>query len=356
MELHELRSKIDAIDDQIIELLVQRMEVVQQVGKLKRTTGSTIYRPEREKSIVDRLEAKVAGRGNLNRQAIEAIYLEIFAISRNLELPERIAFLGPEGSFTHQAAESRFGALSEYISLTTIRSVFESVETGRVRFGVVPIENNQEGSVAETIDSLCEKNVKIVAEVPMSIHFTFASLQDRMQHINVIYSKDIAFRQCKNFIEEYFGDKVKLIEVTSTSKAAQLAAENPQSAAICSPIAAKLFRLPVLFENIEDSHHNTTRFLILAKDYINQPSKQDKTSILVRIPDKPGALVNFLREFKDRDINLTKIDSRPARIRDNFKYWFLIDFDGHFQDANVQEIFQKHSDIITFLGSYVKMC
>jgi chorismate mutase/prephenate dehydratase len=356
MDLNELRTKIDFIDDQIVELLNQRMDVVLQVGSVKRSSGTTIYRPEREKSIVDRLEAKIVGKGYLNRQAIEAIYLEIFAISRNLELPERIAYLGPEGSFTHQAAESRFGALSDYISLKTIKSVFESVETGRVRFGVVPIENNQEGSVNETIDSLCEKNVKIVAEIPMSIHFTFASLQDHLPNINTIYSKDIAFRQCKKFIEEYFGEDVKLIEVTSTSKAAQLAAENPHSAAICSPIAAKLLRLPVLFENIEDSHNNTTRFLILSKDFINQPSSSDKTSILVRIPDKPGGLVNFLNEFKDRDINLTKIDSRPARIRDNFKYWFLIDFDGHFQDDNAQEILKKHSDIITFLGSYVKMC
>lgn len=171
MNLEELRERIDSIDNQLLDLLNERMKVVKEVGDLKRATKTVIYRPEREKQILDRLEK--LNKGLLSPSAIEAIYLEIFAVSRNLELPERIAYLGPEGSFTHQAAESRFGAMSEYLMLPTILSVFESVETGRARFGIVPIENNQQGVVPETVDLLREKELLIAAEMQLSVHFTF---------------------------------------------------------------------------------------------------------------------------------------------------------------------------------------
>jgi len=282
--------------------------------------------------------------------------LEIFAVSRNIELPERISYLGPEGSFTHQAAESRFGAMGEYIALPTIKAIFDSIETERVRFGIVPIENNQEGSVTDTIDQLCTRDVKIVAEIPMPIHFTFASSENNLHNIETILSKDIAFRQCRHFIEDHFGNEVKCIEVTSTSKAARLAKEQPNSAAICSHIAAKLYDLPVLFKNIEDTHHNRTRFLILGKNVLNQPGEKDKTTILARISDMPGALVDFLYEFKTAGVNLTKVESRPAKEGDKFKYWFLIDFDGHYKDEKVIPIFDKYAEQINFLGSYVKLC
>lgn len=351
--LGKLRQQIDSIDDQIIELLGQRMEVVRQVGLLKKQHQTAIYRPEREKAIIDRLE-QYSG-DLLNRSAIEAIYQEIFAVSRNLELPEKVAYLGPEGSFTHQAAASRFGTLSDYLPFKTIRSVFDNVETGRARFGVVPIENNREGSVVETIDMLCTRDVKIVAELPMAVHFTLASLQDHTHNIKRIYSKDIAFRQCQGFLSEYFGEEVELIEVESTSKAARLASEQPDAAALCSGIAAKLYGLPVLYDNIEDSEDNTTRFLIIAKDMVNQASGEDKTTILAKLPHRPGGLAQLLEEFRSRDINLTSIQSRPARIKESFKYWFIIDFEGYHQDAAVQEIFSLYGEDIAFLGSYVKL-
>ena len=226
MNLQDLRNRIDTIDDQLLELLNERMELVKQVGDLKRSSQSIIYRPEREKQILDRLEKQNGGL--LTRQAIDAIFFEIFAVSRNLELPERVSYLGPEGSFTHQAAESRFGSMSEYLVLPTIHSVFESVETGRAKFGVVPIENNQEGIVIETVDHLREKNLSIVAEVLLQVHFTFASQSDSLKEIRRIYSKDIAFRQCGKFLSEYLdGLDVELIAVESTSKAAKLASEDP---------------------------------------------------------------------------------------------------------------------------------
>ncbi|MEN7549360.1 prephenate dehydratase [Rapidithrix thailandica] len=353
MNLDQLRERIDEIDAKLLELLNQRMEVVHEVGALKRTSKTVIYRPEREKFIIDRLYK--LNKGGLTRAAIEAIFLEIFSVSRHFELPERVAYLGPEGSFTHQAAESRFGAVSEYVALNNIKQIFDSVETERVRFGVVPIENNQEGSVAETIDQLCERDIKIVAEVPMSIHFTLSGLEDRLEKIHTIYSKDIAFRQCKNFLENYFGDRVNLVEVASTSKAAKLASEEEGAAAICSHIAAKLYNLPVLFENIEDSKSNRTRFFIISKNIVNQKSDNDKTTILAKIKDEPGGLVEFLNDFKREKINLCKLESRPARIKASFKYFFLIDFEGHYTDLNAQRIFEKYGERITFLGSYVRM-
>jgi chorismate mutase/prephenate dehydratase len=206
------------------------MNLVKSIGKGKMSQGIPIYRPEREQAIIERLVRQ--NRGLLNSVAISAIFHEIFAVSRNLELPERIAYLGPEGSFTHQAAEMKFGPTSEYLELANIRAVFDAVHTGRVRYGVVPIENNQQGSVHETILLLGEKPVKIVSELTMPIHFSFASRFHDLQTIEKVYSKDIAFRQCERFLADTFGDlKVECIPVESTSKAAKLAMTESASAA-----------------------------------------------------------------------------------------------------------------------------
>jgi len=356
MSLEDLRARIDALDNQLLDLLNARMDVVRQVGELKRSSNTLIYRPEREKSILDRLDERNSGL--LNRPAIDAIFLEIFAVARHLELPERIAFLGPDGSFTHQAAESRFGAMGEYDALPTIRSVFEAVETGRARFGVVPIENNQEGVVFETIDNLNEASVSIVAEVVTPIHFAFVTQAEHLTDIRAIYSKDIGFRQCKKFLDDYFdGLDVEIIPVESTSKAAKLAAQDPHAAAICSSIAAKIFGVPLLFDNIQDSSLNRTRFLILAKDFQNQPSGNDKSTVIVNFPnsDKPGTLSKFLREFELYDINLTKLVSHPSRAGSGFGFWFLMEFEGHFQDEHVQRAIQRGSADVKWLGSYVKL-
>jgi chorismate mutase/prephenate dehydratase len=354
--LEECRIAIDGIDDEMIELLNRRMEIVERVGEIKHETGGTVYRPEREKAIIDRLSAKSDAEGGLlNRSAVEAIFLEIFAVSRNLELPERIAYLGPEGSFTHQAAESRFGAMSDYLSLGSIHSVFKTVEAGRAKFGVVPIENSRDGVVGETLDLLAKSPVKIVAELYMPIHMAFATKAEHVKNIKKIYSKDKGFGQCREFLREHGLDTVEHIPVESTAKAAILAAEEPEAAAICSHIAAKLYGVPTLFENIEDVHNNTTRFFILS-DFKNAGSGDDKTSLFVRLKDatKPGALVHFLHDFDDAKINLSKIESRPSRDNDEFGYWFFIDFYGHIDDENIQAVLAKHTDEVTWLGSYVK--
>jgi len=354
--LQECRISIDNIDNEILELLNKRMKIVERVGEIKSNTGTAIYRPEREKEIIDRLtKINKDSNGILNRGAIEAIYLEIFAVSRNLELPERIAYLGPEGSFTHQAAESRFGGMSEYLSLNSIHAVFKTLESKRAKFGVVPIENSRDGIVGETLDYLAKSSVKIVAELYMPIHMSFVTKAHKIEDITKIYSKDKGFGQCREFLLEHGFMNVEQIPVESTATAAILAAKEPNSAAICSHIAAKLYGVPTLFENVEDSVDNTTRFVILS-DFKNAISSEDKTSILVRLKDgvEAGSLVRFLEDFNDENINLSKIESRPSKDKSGFGYWFFIDFYGHIDEEEIQKAIKKHADEITWLGSYVK--
>jgi chorismate mutase / prephenate dehydratase len=355
--LDDCRIAIDAIDTELLELLNKRMKVVERVGEIKADTGGTIYRPEREKAIIDRLsELSKEQNGILNKAAIEAIFLEIFAVSRNLELPERIAYLGPEGSFTHQAAESRFGAMSEYLSLNSIESVFKTIEAGRAKFGVVPIENSRDGIVGETLDLLSRSPMKIVSELYMPIHVAFATKAHKLEDIKRIYSKDKGFGQCRDFLSEHGFNDIDLIPVESTAKAAILAADDESAAAICSHIAAKLYGVPILFENIEDESENTTRFVILS-DFKNAISGDDKTSILVRLKDavEAGALVHFLQDFDQEKINLSKIESRPSKDKDGgFGYWFYIDFYGHIDEERIKKVIEKHTSEVTWLGSYTK--
>lgn len=356
-ELDNLREKIDLVDNEILKLLNKRMEYVEQVGILKKNTNTMIYHPDREKAIIERL-SKLSD-GKLSKLAIEAIYLEIFGVSRNLELPEIISYLGPEGSFTHQAAESRFGAVANYISLPSIKSVFESVETSRAKFGVVPIENNQEGMVKETMDLLFDKNLFIIAEIIIPVNFCIASKLNDLKSLKKIYSKDIGFSQCKNFIKDYFDDKTEdfFVQVDSTSKAAKLAIENEDTGALCSHIAAKINNLPILFDNIQDNDSNHTRFYIIANKENLKKTENDKTSLAVVLKndDQPGILLNLLKDFDEENINLLKIESRPIKNLKGFKFWFFIDIKGNKLDENIKRILAKRKDEIKYLGSYLNI-
>lgn len=347
MTLDELRIHIDNIDDTLLELYNKRMEYVHQVGELKNTTGAPIYRPEREQSILNRL--KKQNDGKLTDQAIDALFLEMFAVARNLERPEPIAYLGPEASFTHQAAESKFGAMSAYIPIGSIKGVFREVSRGTAKFGVIPIENSSNGIVSDTISCLDEYDLKIIAEVFVDIHHTLATRCDDIKNIKKIYSKDIAFDQCHNFLQDFGLDEVELIPVESTAKAAKIAMTENNSAAICADVAAKMYNLPILFENIEDCSDNKTRFFIVS-NFDNLPSGDDKTSMLVRLPNTPGSLVEFLNDFEKFKVNLTKIKSHivgGASI-------FFIEFNGHQDEKHILNILKKHEASIKILGSYVK--
>lgn len=349
--LQALRAQIDEIDDIIFDALNRRMALVAKVGEHKQKRGSAIYRPERERQIVQRLHQK--GSEFMDFYAIEAIYQEIFALSRNLELPQKVAFLGPIGSYTHQAAEERFGAMSEYVPLNTISAVFEALYAKRVKYGVVPLENNTNGMVGESIDLLVRFDFKIIADMILPIHHSFLSNCEHLSDIKTIYSKDIAFGQCRNFLNAHNLHHIEQIPTDSTARAVQLAANNPQSAAIGSKIAGKIYKLPLMFEHIEDSVNNKTRFVIVS-DFELPPSKRDKTSLFVHFQekDKMGDLFRLLGDFEKEGINLTRIDSRPVRGNDDFRMGFFIDCEGHYKDPPLQRLLEKRADEIKWLGSY----
>ncbi len=351
-KLEVLRENIDNIDNEILKLLNKRMEYVDAVGKLKKSTGGSIYRPEREREILDRL--KSLNRGKLNDRAIEAIFLEIFAVSRNLELPEKIAFLGPEGSYTHQVAQSRFGAMGNYIALNSIEAVFRVLENKEVKYGVVPIENNTEGAVGITLDCLGKFNSLIVAEIYMDIHHSFASKCENLKEIKKIFSHPQGYNQCRKFLEEHMLLDVEFIPTKSTAASAKMATNEPNSASICSHIAAKLYNVPIMFEKIEDNLANKTRFLILS-DFKNAPAVENKTSILAKTKNRPGGLVKFLQTFEEQSVNITKIESRPVKDS-GFEAVFYLDFEGHIDDKSVQNVLKANKGIneIKWLGSYVK--
>jgi len=347
MTLDDLRLKIDSLDDTLLKLYNERMELVHQVGELKNTTGAPIYRPEREQAILNRL--KNQNNGKLTDGAIDALFLEMFAVARNLELPEGVAFLGPEASFTHQAAESKFGAMSSYIPMGSIQGIFREVEKGTAKFGVIPIENSSNGIVSDTINCLDEYNLKIIAEVMIDVHFAFATLSEDIKQITKIYSKDIAFGQCRLFLQDLGLDDVELVPVESTAKAAKMATKDEKAAALCPSIAAKLYNLPIRFNNIEDNTNNRTRFLIIS-NFESEASGDDKTSLLVRLSNKPGSLVDFLNYFEEAGVNLTKIKSHIVEGESIF----FIEFNGHKDDINVKPILEKIQKEIKVLGSYVR--
>lgn len=352
-KLAPLRQKIDKIDDEILGLLDERMQIVREIGAVKLKERAFIYHPKREREIVERLT-------NLNPQfitssAINAIYSEIFATSRHLELPERVAYLGPMGSFTHQVAISRFGKISEYLSATNIESIFKLVENKSVKYGVIPIENNSNGIVGESLDFLSKYNVKIIAEANLAIHHSLASNEKLLSNIKKIYSKDVAFGQCREFLKNYSLQNAELIPLDSTAKAAKIASSEKNSAAICSKVAADSFGLPIMFENIQDSNENITRFFIIS-DFKLPQSGADKTSFCAFInnSDKPGTLANLLNDFSKANINLVKLESRPMRGKKGFSFWFYMELDGHIDDLAVGEIFKAQGEVLKWLGSYPK--
>jgi chorismate mutase/prephenate dehydratase len=322
------------------------MELVHKVGELKNTTGAPIYRPEREQAILNRLKSQ--NKGKLTDAAIDALFLEMFAVARNLELPEGVAFLGPEASFTHQAAESKFGAMSAYLPIGSIKGVFREVAKGTAKFGVIPIENSSTGIVSDTISCLDEYDLKIIAEAVIDVHLSFATLSEDISKVTKIYSKDIAFRQCAQFLDDLGLNEIEHIPVESTAKAAKLALKDESAAAICPAVAAKINNLPIRFDNIEDDTNNRTRFFIVS-NFDNLPSGDDKTSLLVRLDNTPGSLVNFLNDFEISKVNLTKIKSHIVEG----KSIFFIEFLGHKDEEKIKPILEKHANEIKVLGSYV---
>ncbi len=349
MNIDELRKKIDEIDQKIISLLNERAICAQEIGHIKSKSNAPIYVPEREKTIIEKLLQ--LNHGPLDERAICSIYREIMSAIRSLEKPTRVAFLGPQDTFSHMAAIRVFGSTAEYHPLPSFADVFTEVERQRIDYGVVPIESSIGGSVSDTLDLFINSDLKIINEVLLRISQNLLA-NCSLNQIRRVYSKDNALLQCRNWLRANLPG-IELIEVSSTAEAARRAAEEPFTAAIASKLAAQTYNLEIVVESIEDMAHNYTRFVVLGHQIV-EPTGDDKTSLLLSVKDKPGALYNLLVPFAESNINLTRIESRPSR-QAPWEYVFFIDFLGHIKDQKSQEVVEKISDRarnLKILGSF----
>ncbi len=349
MNLDELRKQIDVIDEDLVALLNRRAEVVVEIGRLKNADGTPIYAPDREKAVLEKIRR--ANKGPLPDRTLLAIYRELMSGSFALEKPLRIAYLGPQGSYSHLAAVEKFGSSVEYEPVTNIRGVFDEVAHEHADFGLVPIENSVGGGVIDTLDALVETDVQVCAEINRVIHHNLLA-NCRLEQIERVYSKPEVFAQCQRWLSEtnLFG---KTIPVASTSKAAELANHEDGSAAIASTLAAELYALKIICANIEDNAKNTTRFFVIGLKP-SRPTGDDKTSVVFTTKDEPGALVSVLDAFRQEGVNMSFIQSRPSKKR-NWEYYFFGDLKGHQSEAAIQEALvaaRKHCLRLHVLGSY----
>lgn len=350
MELKPLRKKIDTIDSNILKLLNARARVVSRIGKIKGKLKESIYSPAREKDVYDRLMSE--NNGPLSKEAIKAVFREIMSGSLQLERPLRIAYLGPEFTFTHLAGLKKFGSSVSYAGCETITDIFSEVEKLRADYGVVPIENSIEGAISHTLDMFIDSDLKICSEIYLEVSHSLLSNEPDRKRMRRIYSKSQVFGQCRHWIELYM-PKAELVSVSSTANAARIAAKEPRSACIASEAAAKQYGLKVLARSIEDASHNVTKFLVIGRTYA-RPTKNDKTSIMFSTKDRTGALHDMLVPLKRYKINMTKIESRPSKVR-AWEYYFFVDLEGHCLDPRVQKALaalRKVSSYMKILGSY----
>jgi len=349
MSLEELRKKIDELDHRLVKLLNERARVVVEIGKLKNKTDKPVYAPDREKDVFARIAG--ANEGPLPDRCLTAIWRELMSGSFVLERPLRIGYLGPGGSFSHTASMLKFGQSVEYEPLADITSIFDEVSKGHCDLGLAPVENTTGGGVIETLDALIDSDVKICAEVLMAIHHSLLG-NCSLEAIEKIYSKPEVFAQCRNWLSATFKE-AQTVPVASTAKAAQIAADEPRAAAIGSNVAAELYGLRIICENIEDITNNITRFLIISREDA-KPTGEDKTAILFSTAHKAGALADVLDVLKRYEINLTNIESRPSKKR-QWEYYFFVDLLGHRTDKKVRdgmEEARKHCLQLSILGSF----
>jgi chorismate mutase / prephenate dehydratase len=345
-----LRKKIDQIDEKIVGLLNDRANFAQRIGAKKRLNNEEIYVPNREQEVLDRISQVT--RGPLSEQAIRSVFREVIAVCRSLESPLKIAFFGAVATYSHLAAREKFGSAAHLLPTASINEVFQEVRQGRVSFGVVPIENSTEGVVAHTLDLLVDSDLQICAEIFLVIHHNLLSRSGRAEDIQTIASHPQALAQCRGWLGGHF-PKLPVEEVASTAHAAKVAADDPTVGAISSSLAKDVYDLQVVAANIEDQSNNITRFLVIgAKD--SEPSRNDKTSLVFSVKDRPGVLHRMLQPFARSRINLSKIESRPIKNKP-WEYMFFLDLKGHKQEARVKRAIddlQRNCVFLKILGSY----
>lgn len=347
-ELKKCRDQIDAIDEQLLKLVNQRARLARQIGSLK--GGGPIYRPEREAQVLRRLLEQ--NTGPLPGEAITSIFRSVMSNCRALEKELSVAFLGPMGTFSEEAANKQFGGLTSPVQCSSIDDVFRMVESGQVDYGVVPVENSTEGAVGRTLDLLMGTSLHICGEVTLPVHHNLLSRQTDKTGINKVYSHAQSLAQCHEWLNLNLPG-VERQAVVSNAEAARLAATDPGSAAIASRRAAELFELTVLNANIEDDPKNTTRFLVLSMHDV-APSGKDKTSLLMATKNEPGAMVELLSPFSRHGVSMSKFESRPSKIG-LWEYVFFVDIEGHQQDKPVAEALaelEQRASFLKILGSY----
>lgn len=351
-QMKTLRTAIDKLDLQILKLVNERASAAGEIGKLKSETSSDVFAPVREEEVLKNVID--ANKGPLDEVTIRAIFREIISGSRALQKVIKVAYLGPEYSYSHLASVERFGHAVEYMRVGSIMSVFEEVNRGHVDYGVVPLENSTDGGVSDSLDMFMRlPHIKICAEVRLRIHHNLLANCDQEQ-IRRVYSKPQALAQCRNWLSKNL-PHADLKDVSSTAVAAQLAQQEPGAAAVASRQAGVKYGLRNLFSDIEDYPHNETRFAVIGHHEAAR-SGTDKTALMFKVPHNPGSLVEALDVFKSNKLNLTWIESFPAKTSESGKneYMFFVDFEGHIDDPKVKRALaalETHCDQLVVLGS-----
>ncbi len=349
--LQRLRAEIDTVDRALLMQLNERARLVEAVGRLKRGTGTPVYEPARERRIVEGLAT--GNPGPFPSSGLAPVFREIISATRSLEEPVQIAYLGPEGTFCHQAARSQFGELSQLASVSTITEVFAAVEGGKVLLGVVPVENSTEGVVTQTYDALAQFDVTVCAEIVLRISLDLLSRSGRREDVVRVASHPQPLAQSRRWLEQHLPG-VERVETTSTASAASRAAEDPGTAAIAGAMAAEVYDLSVIESGIEDRRENSTRFLVLGQD-TPAPSGNDLTSVVFTIrKDQPGGLHRLIEPFARKGVNLTTIQLRPIQGKP-WEYLFFLDLAGHRSETNVEEALEEAARVAyshRVLGSF----
>jgi chorismate mutase/prephenate dehydratase len=347
-DLKDLRAKIDALDERLVKLLSARARLAQSVGKLK--MGAAVYRPEREAQVLRRL--KTLNGGPLPDRALQRIYIEIMSACRALEDGMTVAFLGPEGTYSQEAAVKHFGGATPLIACSSIDEVFRRVEEGATGYAVVPVENSSEGAIGRTLDLLLATPARICGEVNLPIRHCLMSKSKSRASIRKVYSHSQSLGQCQRWLARNLPN-AQVIAAVSNAEAARLAARERGAAAIAGKTAAELYGLTLLARNIEDEPNNTTRFLVLGQ-HDAAPSGRDKTSLILSARNIPGAVHELLTPLAANGVSMTKLESRPARTA-LWEYLFYVDIEGHELDANVGKALaelERKASFVKRLGSY----
>jgi len=348
--LEKIRCRIDEIDDTILRLLKERLACAKEIGLLKSRDNRAKWDPLRERQIYDRLRRD--NKDDFPNDALVSIFHEIITTCRLSQKTTEVAFLGPEATFSHLAAVKYFGQTADYRAIETIEDIFIDVERGRVDYGIVPLENSIEGSVTSTLDSFMKCKVRICGEELLPISHNLVNFSGNMEDIKTVVSHSQPLAQCREWLKKHLPG-IPCQSVFSTGVAAQMAAKDASVAAIASSLAIKTYQLQIVTKGIEDYSGNTTRFVLIGKESPSA-SGRDKTSLLVGLLDKPGALNDTLTILARRNINLTRIESRPVKAEPG-KYLFFIDMLGHMEDGVIQEAcerLQESSSYFEWLGSY----